>query len=469
LMQKRPFHSLWFLRLAAVLVLIALAFGLPKPSAFALSLEEETQMGQEFVAQIKRHFNLAGDDFANQFINDLGHYLIRPLEVTYFPFRFYIIKDNTLNAFAGPGGHIFIFSGLIDVMDGIDELSAVISHEIGHISARHLAHRIEQGKKIGIGTMAGILAGVLLGGGPLAGALITGSMAAGLQAQLHYSRSDERQADQLGYKYMTAAGFDPAGMITTLRKIERGSLLGTDKMPPYLMTHPSGPERMSNLDTMLSQYSPGPAPKEAAYFSALFPFFKTTVLAISLDPNEAEERFKGTLKKGPDSYLSHYGLGVVFLKKLEYPLAIHHLKKALEEKPGFVPILTKLGEAYQKNGQDDKALSLLEEAVKLNDRDRTALFHLGLCYERSGAYQKAIHLYERVASFHPVKPELYYHLGLCYGKQGRLALAHYNLGLYSQVLGQKEKARFHFQKAEELSGRDPRLRKKIHEAMEPLS
>ncbi|NIR12428.1 MAG: M48 family metalloprotease, partial [Desulfobacterales bacterium] len=96
-------------------------------------------------------------------------------------------------------GHIFVFSGLINEMEEIDELAAVMCHEIAHVTARHLAHRIEQSKNLGWATLAGILAGILIGGSAGA-AVMAGSQAATAQAQLHYSREDERQADQLGFK-----------------------------------------------------------------------------------------------------------------------------------------------------------------------------------------------------------------------------------------------------------------------------
>ena len=116
--------------------------------------------------------------------------------------------------------------------------------------------------------MAGILAGAFLGG-VAANALITGSMAAGIQAQLHYSREDERQADQLGFRYATAAGFVPSALTEALKKISRGNWMDTSKMPPYLLTHPTGPERMANLDSMASSINPGPQPRKSSVSGSL--------------------------------------------------------------------------------------------------------------------------------------------------------------------------------------------------------
>ena len=360
-------HLLGSTRWGAFLICLAiLSFLASQSEALALSIDEEQKLGQEFLAQIRKSFVILDDDFANQYVNNLGQYLTRALETRPFPFRFYVIKDDTLNAFAAPGGHVFIFSGLIGEMDTADELAAVISHEIGHVSARHLSQRIAQDRKIGLATMAGMLAGVLLGGGPVGEMLMTGSMAAGIQTELHYSREDERQADQMGFKYMTEATFDPAGMITTLKKIDKERWVGgTDKVPPYLLTHPSGPERMSNLEAMVSHYHRGPMAKDAAKFEAFFPLFKTIVQAESSDPYEAEKRFRLDLEKNPSSPLPHVGLGMVYKERSEYDLAIEHFEKALAGGVTHLPILRNLGEVYQMKGQDRKAVSVLEKALEM--------------------------------------------------------------------------------------------------------
>jgi len=421
-------------------------------------------MGQEFLANIRRQFIFVDDPFANQFFTDLGNYLTKFVKTKHFPFHFYIIKSNTLNAFAAPGGHIFFYSGLIDKMDTIDMLAGVLAHEIGHTSARHLAQRIEQSKKIGLATLAGVLAGVLIGG-DVAGALVTGSTAAGMQAQLHYSRKDERQADQLGFKYSTSAGFDSSGLTKALNKIEQGHLGGSN-VPPYLLTHPTGPVRAARLDAMVSNFVPGPPKKEVAQLSALFLSFKTVLKAICLDPYYAEKIFNAELKKTPNAFLPNFGLGIVYMNQSEFALAIQHFKDALKVKPEFSPALIYLGKTYHMNGQDREAVSLLTKALDLNRADKSTLFLLGLSYENLAQYEKAIRIFKRLAFFKPVKNEVYYHLGISYGRLNRLALAHYNLGIYSKKLGKIQDAKFHFQKANDLSHDNPTLRRKIREAME---
>jgi predicted Zn-dependent protease len=448
-----------------VIFMVALAMLLPAfsfcPSkTFALSIEAEEKMGREAAMQIRRYFELVDDDFVNQYFNELGQFLTTPLETKHFPYRFYIIKDNTLNAFAIPGGHIFFFSGLIDVMDSADELASILCHEIGHVYARHMAKRMAKSKKIGLATMAGILAGVLIGG-EAAGALMMGSMAAGVQAQLYYSRNDERQADQLGLKYMQAAGFDASGLVSTLKKIEKGNWMGSDQVPTYLLTHPTGPERMSTLESMLTNSPPGHPGERGLMFRRLFPLFQTIVRAKGLETDVAEGIFTRELEKDPDSASAHFGLGIVYTESSEYEQAIRHLNKAQKKEPEFVPILTTLGKTYQMNGEDRKAILVLKKAMKLAHDDKSITFLLGVSYENLEQYERAARLFERLAYLHPVKEEVYYHLGISYGRLDRLALAHYNFGIYFKRIGRMDKSVFHFQKALELAEDDFALKDKI--------
>jgi predicted Zn-dependent protease len=451
--------------LALVLILCITTLGASDVSA--LSIEEERVLGEKFLSSVLSQFELVEDEFANQYIYDLGQYLTGQLGTKHFPFRFYIVKAADLNAFAAPGGHVFVFFGLVDAFDHVDELAAVLCHEIGHVSARHISQRLEQAKKINIATMAGVLAGALLGG-DAAKALMAGSMAAGIQAQLHYSRNDERQADQLGCKYTAQSGFEPRALISALSAIQRGHWYGTDQIPPYLLTHPTGTERMANLENILSQYPSGTPTKEAEHFSRLYPLFRTLLRALCMDPIEAERVFRVELKQSPDSYLPHFGLGVLYKETAEYDLALDHLKRSLEQERDSVPILTIIGEVYQTKGQDREAISILERAHALDPNDRAAIFTLATSYENLGQYDKAIGLFKRLEIFEPVKKEIYYHLGVCYGRLNRLAFAHYYLGVYFKKSREFDKARFHLLKADELSGNDQALKGKIQGAIKEL-
>ena len=436
------------------------------PAAF-LSPEEETGIGEMFLQSIDSHYEFADYPYLVQYINDLGIYLGRQIEVPYFPLNFYVIKENNINAFAAPAGHVFIFSGMIRVMDNVDELASVMAHELGHVSARHLGSRIERSKKIGMATMAGILAAILAGG-KVAGPLITGSIAAGIQAELGYSREDERQADQLGFKYTLRSGFNPNGMITTLKKLQRERWYGGGEVPPYLLTHPETPERMAAIEAMLQGYEKMPDPDKTKELRSRFPIFHTMVIALCSDKEDATREFKKRLLADPESGMAHYGLGLILEREGFINEALNHFKIALRKKEDFIPVMFSLGKAYQTSGQYEDSVSILNKALDLSPKDKHLMDLLALSLQNLELYGQAAGIYERLTFLPPVKDRVYYNLGLVYGRQGKLALAHYNLGIYFTKLRRGEKALFHFKKAKDLARNKPALKEKIDKALMDL-
>ncbi len=442
--------------LYSLLVAFIILSFLSSQSYALISLEDEEIIGKRLLVEMRKQVEFIQDDFANQYIDRLGHYLIRPLQTKAFPFHFYLIKKNIINAFAAPGGHIYIFSGLINLTDNVDELAAVVCHEIGHVSARHLAQRLEKSSKLGYLTLAAMLMGAILGGGA-AGGLAAGSMAASAQLELHYSRNDERQADELGFRYISASGFDPSAMLSVLKKITDQSLYALDDVPPYLLTHPVGSERLSNIQAMLSTYRPIPPTKEVRWFRREFPLFKTIVYAESVDPDDAVKYYKDILKQDPGSPLANFGLGIAYMRISEYQKAVLCMEKTLNKWPDCMPVLINLGITYQRSGKDDKAIEVLKRALRIDDINRSALFFLGVSYENMKDYKKAIEIFRRLIYLRSDRDDLYYHLGISYAKIGKLGLAHYNFGIYFSKLYQINKARFHFLKARKFAKGNKRL------------
>jgi predicted Zn-dependent protease len=452
-----------------VLFFILSSFAIFSSNVFAISVEDEQKKGRDAALYGQYNDAVLDNGFAKLFFNELGQYLIAPVETKHFAFNFYIINDRTVNAFATFAGHIFFYTGLINLMDSSDELAAVLCHEISHVAARHISKGMDRQKKIMIAQLAGILAGALIGG-EAAAPLIFGSQAAGMQAQINYTRDNERQADQMGFEYMKSSGFDPRAMITVLKKFDQLKRMSpyVDKIPPYIMTHPTDSERMANNDSMLQNYSQVKPGEQVIRFRELFPFFQAVIRAKSLDPHNAEAIFLRELRKNSDSVSSHLGLGIVYTEIQEYGKAIAHLETALKAKPEFAPVLTSLGKAYQRNGEDEKAISVLKKAMDLKEEDNSIPFLMGVSYENMGQYDEAIRIFKRLTYFEPIENGVYYHLGISYGKQNRLVLAHYNFGICYRRWRDVKKAKFHFDKAYQLAKDDPQMREKIRKEQEDL-
>lgn len=297
---------------------------------------------------------------------------------------------------------------------------------------------------------------------------MTGSAAAGIQQQLNYSREDERQADQLGFKYMNLSGFDPGGMVNMLKKLEGMQWQGANAVPSYLLTHPGGSERILNTESMMTSHETSKENREVQNFRKLFPYLKMTLIARYAEPQDAEKFLKRVSEGSPDFQKLDYGYGLLWKQKGEYGKAIEFLEKASIEDPSSLPVLRNLGEAHQLKGEDRRAIAVLEKALRINEQDRATLFLIAASYQNLEEYDKAIVFYERLASMKPVRDEVYYNLGVSYGRKGKLALAHYYSGIYFLGIGELKNAKFHFQKSEELAANDPALKNRIRQATESL-
>jgi len=218
-MFLRPFIKQISLFSVFIFFFIILLQGL----AEGISAKKEQELSEEFLKAVFKRFEIIDDPLIVKYINNIGNRIVATLPPQPFKYHFYVIKEDAYNAFAGPAGHIFIFSGLIEAMDNEEELAGIIGHEISHVVCRHISKRIERSKKISALSLAGIAAGILLGiagAGEAAQAVMVGSQAAGHSAALAYSREDEMQADEIGLKYLKKAGYNGKELITILQKIK---------------------------------------------------------------------------------------------------------------------------------------------------------------------------------------------------------------------------------------------------------
>ncbi|HEY9508119.1 MAG TPA: M48 family metalloprotease [Gemmatimonadales bacterium] len=214
-----------------------------------VSESQEIQMGQEYAQQIVRSMGVYDDKKVQDYVSRLGMGMAAKSERPQLPWAFYVMDDPTVNAFALPGGSIFVTRGILTHMNNEAELVGVLGHEIGHVTARHSVQQMtrQQIAQIGVGV----------------GSILSSDVAkyAGLASQglgvlfLKYGRDAESQSDQLGFKYMVRDGYDPramASMFTTLQRVSQ--LEGAGDIPEWASTHPDPGNRVEatkkRLDTL---------------------------------------------------------------------------------------------------------------------------------------------------------------------------------------------------------------------------
>ena len=214
-----------------------------------VSESQEIQMGQEYAQQIVKSMGVYDDKKVQEYVSRLGMGMATKSERPKLPWAFYVMDDPTVNAFALPGGSVFVTRGILTHMNNEAELVGVLGHEIGHVTARHSVQQMtrQQIAQIGVGV----------------GSILSSDVAqyAGLASQglgvlfLKYGRDAESQSDQLGFKYMVRDGYDPramASMFTTLQRVSR--LEGAGDIPEWASTHPDPGNRVEatkkRLDTL---------------------------------------------------------------------------------------------------------------------------------------------------------------------------------------------------------------------------
>jgi len=216
------------------------------------------ELGRKILGQIRAHIPLVEDPAIVGYVQSVGNRIVKQVGITSYEYQFYVVNLSIPNAFAVPGGYIFIFRGLIELMSSEGELAAILSHEMAHIQCRHIHRQMDAGKVLTGAALAGVLAGVLLGAAGGAGAstpaLAMGSMAGSQVVGLQYSREFEEEADQLGLNYLTSAGYAPQDMVAVLYRLNDVKLRTNSRIPPYLSTHPDTGDRIQYLMDLSRKY-----------------------------------------------------------------------------------------------------------------------------------------------------------------------------------------------------------------------
>ncbi len=453
------------------IVIIILIAGMLIPNqAFSITVKQEEELSREFMKYVLKHVELIEDPLIVNYVNKVGKRIISALPPQPFTYHFYIIKDNVYNAFASPAGHIFINSGLFEAMDNEEELAGILGHEIAHVVCRHISQKIERSKKIGLGTLAGIAAGIFLGTGGAAvaaSAVTIGSMAAGQSIVLAYSREDEMQADQLGLKNLTKAGYSGRGLLSALKKIRSRQWFGSDQIPTYLTTHPAIEDRIAYISSWLEDNTKPETrtPSKACYDFAIA---HTRLVAMYGDERAALRKFQIYIDKHPESPMAHYGYALILARTGNRKDAAIHLKTALEKKAFDPNILRDLGRIYFLDGKYPEALNTLKGAAGIAPDDPETLLFIGRTQIELGKLKEAVSTFEKLIAKNPDYTLALYFLGNVYGKLGKFEDAHYFLGIYYKNKQNYKNALFHLNRALKTII-DPGKRSKIEELLKEIS
>jgi len=217
--------------------------------ACGISQQQEVQMGQEYAQQINAQLPIIQDPELNRYINVLGDSVARLTRRRDLDWHFFIVDAQEVNAFAVPGGFVYVNRGLVERADQMDELAGVLGHEIGHVLRRHTIKQMEkaQGANIGV-TLACILTSIC--NSQIAGAAIN---IAGGAVFARFSRQDEAEADAEGFDNVVRAGISPVGMVTMFQKLLAERRTRPGAVESWFITHPLEEDRIQAIQAKINQ------------------------------------------------------------------------------------------------------------------------------------------------------------------------------------------------------------------------
>lgn len=412
-----------------------------------ISIEKERELGKEVLQMVYEQAELIHDPEVVGFVAKIGNRILEHVGVKYFDYQFFVIKDEALNAFAMPGGFVFVHSGLIEELDSENELACVLAHEIAHVQGRHIARRIDRMQKVNIATTAMAIAGLFLGGGKMSSAVIASAGALNLSIALKYSREDEEEADRRAYQWLCRAGYDPRGLATVLKKMQKFRWLGADSIPSYLSTHPGASERSAYL---LDLWERNPCTLKIKFDPLELRSVQIKVRVLSHDPNILIKRFERELEATPnDPYLS-FGLGSAYLRARDYSRAEKIFWDLLKTHPEKSVFKRALGRTYFEAGKYEQAQKILDAYLHRNPDDINAIYVLAQTYLELKKYKKGLELLKKIRSKWPDKAAMSLHMGRAYAALGINGKAHYHYYKYYQMTGNSRAAAYHKKKALQL-------------------
>jgi predicted Zn-dependent protease len=419
----------------------------PSP-AHAMTIKEEEDLSVEFMKAVRQMYVIIEDPFIQNYINQVGQKIVSSFPSQPFAYHFYVVRQDSFNAFAGPAGHVFIHSGLFEALDNEDELAGLLAHEITHVYCRHISDIIAKSQKTSMATLAGVAAGILmgLGGVPAVGQAVTiGSMAAGQTAVLAYTRENEVQADQVGRTYLEKSGYDLSALRSVLKKIRAVEWYDSKEIPTYLKTHPATEDRIIYLDTLLENHK-----KTTLQPSDDFLRAKYRLIAFYGNRENALQKFQAVMDQDPNNMMARYAYGLTLERSGNPKAAIPFLQAVYAAKPNDPYMTNDLGRAYFLSGDYENAVRMLNNPGSLKSGGSDGYLYLGQSQMELGKNQEAADTFTQLLTYYPDNREVHYFLGKTLGAIGKLGQAHYHLGIFYFERNDFRTAMFHLRKALEL-------------------
>ena len=443
----RRSQQLWsWLLLGCLFITGCASYRSPLPSVSGPSEDEETRISREFRREAKKHFTYINNPEIERYIERIGQRILSVMGPQPFEYRFFVIADPQLNAFAVPGGSVFFYSGLIERAKSTSEIAGVMGHEIVHIKGRHMA-RHSGPDAISLLSLVGMLLLARSGSGAQAAGVVGQAVSA--TRQIAYSRQLEMEADTLGVRYMTAAGYDPAGSLGFLKTLDQERSLNPIDVPAYMLTHPVTQERVANVQLVIRSLGDNPSKSEGV------DQLKRIQVLIRLARQETDkviDEYQKLVAQTPTDGVGVHLLALAQHHKGQLPQAKTNYEKALKLNPEDAGLYRDLCRLYTDMGDFGAARAMLDQALTMEPKEPLNYLYLGELLEKQNDLRAAAGAYLNAQQLSPLWDKPPARLGTIYGNLDRLGDAYYYRARSLLLQDEDERAMADLEKAIKILG-----------------
>lgn len=430
--------------------LVADDYGLPSLGSGGASVagDQEYRLGRAWLRQFRAQTQAWQDPIAHNYVESLIARLLPYSDIGDTQVIVTLVDSRLLNAFAVPGGIVGVNSGLFSFAASESAFASVLAHELGHLSQRHYARRMERVEETRLPTMAAMLAGMVIaaGGGGNAGmAAMMGSQAAFIQDQLAYSRRFEQEADRVGLEAMTAAGFDPQAMPAMFRSMQRLTSLQGGNPPEFLLTHPVTESRISDTQSRADQLEArGETSDDPSYA-----MIRARAL-LDLHRDNPAQALTQLQQDDPPEAARRYLEALIAAEQGRTDAALETLDGLARELPDLSLIPASAAEIALDAGRRDAALARAERILRLSPSYFPArMLRAEILLQRSP--DQAFDALRELSQRYPENPQVFALLAEAAGRSGHETWGHLARAEHLQLTGRIDRAIKQLEVAEDVA------------------
>lgn len=400
-----------------------------------VSLDQEYEMGQQFLAQIRRSAPTIPDAVLMNYLENLTYKLASRSQLQDHRLSFIIIDSEELNAFAAPGGIIGVNTGLFLNARTESEFASVMAHEIAHVSQRHFARRIDQAQAGQMGQLASLLASVLImatSDAQHGAAAITAVQGRAIENQLRFSRSNEAEADRIGQDNMFAAGFDPVAMSTLFENLQAISRFRS-RPPEFLLSHPVTESRIADARSRAVRY-----PQREYGANMEYQINRSRILGhYASDKSAMIAEYQRQLSENTSNFardVNQYGLVIAYYENERYADAARSLITLLNKDPNRISYVVTMAEILTEQNEPRQAMNFLERHLEINPNNHALTIAYVNALISARNYIEAAEILEAHSAYRENDHHLWFQLAETWGQAGNISKVHQARAAYFELL-----------------------------------